>query len=101
VTAARVELLPQARRELEEAFDWYLERSGRAARGFLLEVERALAVVAGAPAVWPVYEHGTRRYLLRRFPYGLIYRQRETTIQVVAVAHHKRRPRYWHDRLPR
>jgi toxin ParE1/3/4 len=42
--------------------------------------------------------HGTRKYLLRRFPYAVIYRVTDEAIEVVAVAHGRRRPGYWKTR---
>jgi hypothetical protein len=41
---------------------------------------------------------GTRRYLLKRYPYAVIYRELDDLIWVVAVAHGKRRPGYWKSR---
>jgi toxin ParE1/3/4 len=85
---------------MNDAFDWYFERSIQAAEAFVSEATSAFALIASAPAVWPTFEAGTRRYVLRRFPYGIIYRETDKGIEVIAVAHHKRRPRYWHERLP-
>lgn len=101
MSAGQVEYFPEASRELEDAFEWYLERSLQAAGAFVRETDRAVAVIAAAPRVWPRFEAGTRRYVLQRFPYDIIYREAEAGIEVVAVAHHKRRPRYWHRRLRR
>ena len=101
MSSGRVEYFPQARRELEDALDWYLERSGTAAEAFLQEVDRAVGVIGSAPGIWRRFEAGTRRYILRTFPYSIIYREIDGGIEVVAVAHHKRRPRYWRDRLSR
>lgn len=84
---------------MEDAFDWYFERSLQAAESFVAEMTSALSVVASAPAIWPTFEAGTRRYLLRRFPYSVIYREIEDGIEVIAVAHQKRRPKYWRGRL--
>lgn len=95
----RIEYFPEASRELEGAFEWYLERSPQAAEAFLREAERALTVIAAAPGIWPRFESGTRRYVLHRFPYSIIYREADGGIVVVAVAHSKRRPRYWFGRL--
>jgi plasmid stabilization system protein ParE len=101
VSGGRVEYFLQARLELESAFDWYLERSPEAAEAFLHEVDRAVAVIAAAPRVWPRFDAATRRYVLQRFPYSIVYREIATGIIVVAIAHHKRRPRYWYRRLRR
>ncbi len=77
---------------------WCLERSGRAAEGFLRELERGLVLIAEHPKIWPSYEAGTRRYILRRYPYSIIYREEAGRIVVTAVAHHRRRPLYWVER---
>ena len=62
----RVEFLRQAAREVEEALEWYNERSTLAASEFLQEVDRALQLAAQRPRAWPVFEAGTRRILTRR-----------------------------------
>jgi len=77
---------------------WYSGNNPRLADEFMEEMERALAFIAKTPESWPSFEAGTRRFLLCRFPYSIIYRLRENEIEVLAVAHAKRRPRYWRDR---
>jgi toxin ParE1/3/4 len=99
VSAAQVELIPEALLEMDDAFDWYLERSVQAAEAFVAEITSAFTLIAGSPTIWPTFEAGTRRYLLRKFPYSIIYRESEEGIEVIAVAHYKRRPRYWRKRL--
>jgi plasmid stabilization system protein ParE len=95
MTAASLIFLPSARDDSREALNWYLDRSPRAAARFLAALDRAVALIREAPQVWPPFESGTRRYILPGFPYSLIYRQVGDVIQVVAVAHHRRRPGYW------
>ncbi len=40
-----------------------------------------------------------RRFPLRRFPFFVIYRQRNDHVQIVALAHTSRKPNYWRTRL--
>jgi len=102
VSGAKVEFTPEALREIDDAFEWYFERSLQAAEAFIQEVDRAVVLISSSPTIWPHFEAGTRRYVLRRnFPYGIVYRESQVGIEVVAVAHHKRRPRYWLGRLRR
>ncbi len=91
----RVDVLGQARSEIDDAVDWYSDRSVRAAEAFLRELDQGMRLIAQSPAVWPTFEAGTRRYVLPRYPYSIIYREKEDGIEIVAVAHHKRRPAYW------
>lgn len=63
-----------------------------------MEIERTVGRLRESPLRWPPYLHGTRKALLRRFPFALIYRAGADEIQVVAVAHLHRRPGYWRNR---
>ena len=86
--------------EYDAAFDWYLARSPDAARNFDAEVKRAITQIVEAPTRWATGLHSTRRFLLHRFPFVLIYRiLSPEEIQILAVSHASRRPSYWKDRL--
>jgi len=43
--------------------------------------------------------HGTRKLVLQRFPYVIVYREKESSVEILAVAHGHRQPGYWKDRL--
>jgi plasmid stabilization system protein ParE len=62
-------------------------------------LDRAVAEIAEHPARWPAYLHGTRRRLLRGFPYSLVYLVRDERVVVIACQHGRRRPGYWRDRI--
>ena len=101
MSAAKLDFTPEALGEIDDAFEWDLARSPQAAEAFLREVESAFALIVSSPDIWPSFEAATRRYILRRFPYNIIYREIAGGIEIVAVAHQKRRPRYWRSRLSR
>jgi len=91
---------PDANAEVEEATRWYRSHSEAAADRFEHAFVEAVEKVVASPQRWPQYLLGTRRYLVRRYPYLVIYRQRHNgTIQIVAIAHGHRKPAYWKDRL--
>lgn len=98
--ASKVRFHPDAATELVEASDWYRERSELAARAFLIEFDEAIRRIRKTPLRYPTYQSETRRLILPRFPFSIIYRLEPSIIQVIAVAHHKRRPGYWKSRLP-
>lgn len=62
-------------------------------------LQHTLDFIIESPFLGSPYERGTRRVLLRRFPYMVIYRALEDRVLVVAFAHAKRRPAYWTDRV--
>ena len=96
--AKPVELLPTALAEAEAATAWYAERDPKIAVAFAVEIEQALERILVAPERWPAHLHGTRRVLLKRFPFQIVYRDQLERILVVAVAHTKQRPGYWGKR---
>ncbi len=94
-----IDLHEEAAADYDAAFDWYLERSPDAARAFDTEFEHALGQIAQAPQRWARGSYQTHRFLLRRFPYLVIYREQGVhTIQVLAIAHTSRKPDYWKHR---
>lgn len=93
-----IDFHPEAIAEAAAAGEWYRERSDAAAAAFLTELDRAIESIAEAPDRWPQYLHQTRRFLLRRFPFSVVYRRVGDRVQVVAVAHGRRRPGYWRSR---
>ena len=96
-----IEFHPNAVAEGQAARWWYAARSPQAAAAFTVELDRAVEVVASAPMRWPIRRYGTRHYRFDRFPYSVIYRFVEAppTVQILAIAHGKRRPYYWKGRL--
>jgi plasmid stabilization system protein ParE len=98
MNAHAVEFHPEALYEAQAAVEWYQERSVRAAEAFLNELESAIYRILDAPQRWPLYESGTRRLRLHRFPYFVVYREAAQTVQVLAIAHARRRPGYWRSR---
>ena len=99
MTAKSVKFLDEASTEYEAAFDWYFTRSEASAADFADELAHAISMIAEAPERWPAGPYGTRKFLLHRFPFAVIYRELPSAIQVLAVAHGHRRPGYWKSRI--
>ncbi len=95
----QVEYYPEAKLEIRESSMWYDDKKGGLGLEFLLEVKNAEFKIVQNPQLWQVYESGTRRYLMKRFPFAVIYLLSKKKIQIVAVAHCKRKPEYWKERL--
>jgi toxin ParE1/3/4 len=90
---------PGASRELEAADDWYFSRSFDASIDFLFEVDAAIASIADAPHRWAKYLYGTRRLVMQRFPFSIVYLDDPDLITIIAIAHAKRKPGYWRERV--
>src|SRR3712207_1896914 len=86
---------PEAAREVQEAFDWYEERSEGLGLEFLRAAEACLAGAQRSPLAFPKVHKEVRRVLMRKFPYALFYLLEEESIVVVACFHAKRDPIDW------
>lgn len=96
----RVTLHDEAAADYDAAFDWYAQRSQDAALKFDAEVEHAIGEIVRAPDRWARGLSSTRRYLLRGFPFLLIYRERSgDLVEILAIAHTSRRPGYWKEQV--
>ena len=93
---------PEATDEAEGSVRWYNERVAGLGEDFRLELVVTVERIADAPLRWPLstYDRRARRCLMPRFPYGVVYMMTAAgEVVVVAVAHLRRRPRYWAHRL--
>ncbi|NCC50737.1 MAG: type II toxin-antitoxin system RelE/ParE family toxin [Spartobacteria bacterium] len=93
-----VTILHKAEVELREAVSYYENNCSGLGLDFEAEVERSVKVIRQAPERWALCKTGTRRYLMQRFPF-IIYLYEANHIWIIAVAHCKREPQYWSDRI--
>jgi len=90
---------PEAARELAADVRYYDEKYAGRGQRFATAVERTLALIAEFPLAFPaLYEPDIRSAKVARFPYRIVYVLVGANIDIIAVAHAKRRPAYWHDR---
>ena len=69
-------------------------------RAFQEAVDRAVQRIVASPLRFTPGSYDTRRCPLARFPHRIVYRIEGATVRVYAVAHPKRKPGYWAERLP-
>lgn len=97
-------VLPEAELEVTDAVLWYDDQHSGLGDEFTSEFERVRGRIWNAPQQWPRVEfyegkHDVRRCFMHRFPYGVVFVWRPNEIVVVAVAHMRRQPFYWLERL--
>jgi plasmid stabilization system protein ParE len=95
---------PAADEEIDAAQAWYEGQRPALAADFLHEMDAAVQHIAEHPAACvPVpdlpAELEVRRFPVHRFPYWIVFLVRHDEVRVIAVAHQRRHPDYWRDRL--
>ena len=91
-------LLP-AEEEMTETSVFYEAASPNLGVDFLDDVQRGVDLLRTQPAIGQSVGSGLRRILLHRFPFCLIYAVEVDSILIVAVAHQRRQPDYWRERV--
>jgi plasmid stabilization system protein ParE len=94
----KLRIRSEATDELEEAIQWYAERSEEAERNFKAAIDAALTRIKQSPHLFAADSIGHRACPVERFPYRIVYRIAGDFLVVFAVAHTSRRPGYWRRR---
>jgi len=93
-----VRFLEEAAHEFHRAISYYEEKSPGLGAELLTDVERLESLLAANPDLGSPGPSGTRRLLLRRFPFILVYILVDREPLIVAFAHQRRAPGYWSAR---
>jgi plasmid stabilization system protein ParE len=95
---AKVLVSSAAEGDYADALCWYAERSVQVAEQFEAEFAATLDTIGSDPERFPLLDDRHRYYLMRRYPFQVIFRLHGEDVLVIAVAHAKRKPLYWADR---
>lgn len=95
---------PEAQAEFAADVDWYDDRERDLGGRFADAVRAAVDAAVDDPALWAIWPGWDEEPLVRSkgvagFPYRVVYLVRDDLLTIVAVAHAKRRPGYWQDRI--
>jgi toxin ParE1/3/4 len=100
----RVRVESKAKAELHEAISWHEEQAPGLGTALWQSVDESLRRLqmtpdgsTTVPGVSP--ELGVRRVFTRRFPYAIVFIPEGDSVRVIAIAHSRRRPNYWLDRI--
>jgi len=90
----------EAAREFAQAAIFYELRVEGLGERFTIQVEAALTKVRNSPLVFRCVEGECRKAGVDRFPYAVVYRVSAMgDLQILALAHFKKRPGYWKQRI--
>jgi plasmid stabilization system protein ParE len=94
-----IRYLTPARLEFVETVSYYEAQAAGLGADFLQELNDAELLIAENPEIGSPFGGELRRVLLRRFPFYIVYSVEPDHLLVVAVAHQRREPGYWRDRI--
>ncbi len=89
---------PDAEAELNASVDYYEEHQTNLGLEFAHEVYKTIQRIIEFPNAWQTLDGEIRRCLTNRFPFGVIYYQKDNKIIILAVMQLQRKPNYWKPR---
>jgi len=94
-------LLPEARKDIAEAYSWYEEQSFGLGIEFLRCIEATLRSIQRTPLIYPITYKTYHRAFTHRFPFSIFYEtESENNCCVIyAVFHCSQDPNKWHIRM--
>jgi plasmid stabilization system protein ParE len=95
----RVIYLPEAEREVAEAYCWHESREPGLGEDFLRCVEACVLGIQRHPHLYPTALDEFRRALVRRFPFEIFCEPAGDCIPVYSVIHYSQDPQKWRSRL--
>ena len=90
---------PDAEAEFDRAVGYYDQSQPGLGIEFAEEVYATITRIIQYPYAWSALSKNSRRSLVNRFPYGVIYQVKSRSLRIIAVAHLNRRPGYWKERF--
>ena len=91
--------LPVAETELLKEIAYYSNARNGLGVKFEHAVENALKQAVANPNGGAPSSAGARSRPVKGFPFKVVFRANDREILVVAIAHHRRKPGYWEDRV--
>jgi len=95
----KYEFHPEAELELYEAALRYEAELPELGRLFRREVERVVHLLLEHPEMGAPVDNSLRHFVLRKFPFSVVYAAESDLIYIVAIAHGSRAPEYWRLRV--
>ena len=91
---------PAAEAEHLESVAYFESKRPGLGASYLAEFERIIGTACEAPSRFPIEKRpDVRRIRMKQFPFTILFREAPGSVQVLAVAHNRRRPQYWLGRL--
>lgn len=96
---AELIIVPEAQKDVNEAYCWYEDRRSGLGEEFLGCVDACIQAICRMPDLHPTIHEEYRRALVRRFPYAVFFEYSAEKVTVYSIFHTSQNPKKWHSRL--
>ena len=90
---------PEASQELHEAYLWYEEQYPGLGLNFVQDIKSSIQTILKFPTGWPMVGKYTKRCLLIKYPYLLLYTYEDNEVYITCIGHQHRDPNFYKTKI--
>lgn len=94
-----VKFHPEAELEMHEVSIYYEHQQKNLGKRFLNEIQSTIQRLQINPKLFKKTETHTRCCRTKVFPFWIIFRERKSHIEIIAIMHLRKKPDYWKNRI--
>ncbi len=91
----KVQFTDIAQQEYLDAIDYYNSQRDGLGYEFAIEIDDGIQNIRRYASAWQQLSTRIRRYLIKRFPFGIIYSSEDNTIIVLSIMNLHQKPKNW------
>ncbi len=92
-------VLPEAKRDLRKAVDWYEAEKAGLGFQFMQAVDSTIDSIVSNPLIYAVVYAQARLARVHPYPYQICFQYEGTRIVIFAITHTARDPAIWQNRV--
>ncbi len=92
-------LLNEAEIEMQQAYDWYEEKSIGLGDDFMLCIDSKMQAILRTPLIYQKVYKNIRRAVIRRFPYCIFFIKEDNVIQILSIFHAHKNPMTFRNKI--
>lgn len=82
----------EAETDISIAYEWYEQQKQGLGDEFIHAIEHSFETILSNPGYYGILKKKTKRYIVKRFPYLVIFVIHKTQIRILSVFHTHRKP---------
>jgi toxin ParE1/3/4 len=94
----KVQFTDIAKQEYMDAIDYYNSQRDGLGYEFAMEIDEGIQNICLYVSAWQKLSIRIRRYLIKRFPFGIIYSSEDDTINVLSIMNLHQKPKNWNEK---
>ena len=93
----KVQFTDIARQEYLDAINYYNSRRDGLGYEFAIEIDEGIRNIRLYVSAWQKLSTRLRRYLIKRFPFGIIYSSKGDIITILSIMNLHQKPKSWKE----